>query len=174
MLQLLNLKTILIVMGVLSGVVSAAYLKGCSDGDEKGYARGVEEKQSEVDKWRGMYQNLRDQPPKVETRTVTKYVITPARVETVGVVIDTPEEVTSYPYHVAGPGTVQATYIPLASLSQRFRFDYRPEPMKVDTVYVTETKTALEYVEVSIFEQAEFYVVTILAAVGGFAAGGGF
>lgn len=175
MLQLLNLKTIGIALGLLLTVVSAAYLRGCSDGKGIGREQATAEMQKEVDKYRGMYQNLRDQPPKVEMRVVTKYVTLPRRVDTVAAVSgETEDQVTSAPYPVASSGTVTATYLRLAEPWQRFRFEFKPDPMRVDTIYVTETKTALEYVEVSIFEQTEFYILTAIAAVGGFALGGGF
>lgn len=173
---LLNLKTIGIVFAIISSIATAAYFKGCSDGKES----GREEMQSVVDEWRGKYQNLRDQPPKVETRTITKYIDRPARTDRVASVpveeTETPLETprTSVPYTVDSPGTMEVTFIPLASAFQQFVFDWKPAPMRVDTVYVTETKTALEYVEVSIFEQAEFYVLTVIAAVGGYALAGGF
>lgn len=175
MLQLLNLKSISIALAVAIPILSGIYLKGCSDGKEKGRAEATEEMQAEVNKWKGQYQDLRDAPPKIETRTVTKYITLPPRVDTVAQVSgESEDEVTSAPYIVQGPGVIQATYMRLAQPWERFRFDFQPSPLRVDTVFVTETKTALEYVEVSIFEQAEFYVLTVIAAVGGYALAGGF
>ena len=170
---LLNSKTALIA-GLALSLAGGIWLHGCDYGDGKGHARGVAEKQEEVDKWRKQYLDLRDAPPKTEIKVVTKYVTLPRRVDTVAIAVDTPEEKISAPYHVESAGTIQAAYLPMAPIDGRFRFNFIPDVIKVDTVYVIETRTALEYVEVSVFEQAEFYIMTVIAAVGGYALAGGF
>lgn len=146
--QLLNLKTIAIAGAFLVMAVSFSFWKGCDYGTE----RTVKEYRVKLDESELKYQRLLNAPPKVDTVRITRWLpAKPPRVDTVGTVAEeapspeTPKM--SMPYTIEEPGTLRVEFIPVASPTEQFVFHFKPSPVKVDTVYVTMTKTAVEYVE---------------------------
>lgn len=167
------LKVAGVVIGVLFAVVSAAYWKGCSDGTKK----TEKEYQAKLDESELKYQRLLNAPPKIETRTVTVYV---KAEPTSGMAEASPvESAEENPLaipkrttiHVDSPGDLDVTFYPLELPVKQFQWYLEPAPMKVDTVYITETKTAIEYVEktstLTVVESAIFGI-----GAGNFIAGG--
>jgi len=171
MLQFLNFKTVGIGLAVLSSLLSLTYWKGCGDGKEIGRQQERAEMQKEVDDWKGKYLNLRDAPTKTVTVTKTVYIQKPGRVDTVMVLWSDDSTKTSKPYTVESPGTMQVSFLPVTN---QFIFDFKPSPMRIDTVIVTETKWAVEYRDVNVFEKVEFYIGAVIAGIGGYALAGGF
>jgi hypothetical protein len=174
--MLSNWKLIGIGLAGLLALGSAIYWQGC----EKGKDLGREEKQEEVNEWKGKYLNLRDAPPKIETRTVTRFVERePQSGRSEATAVESTEEnplaiPKTTTIRIKSPGMLNLTFFPLEIPAKQFLYYLDPEPMKIDTVYVTETKWAVEYRDVNVFEKVEFYVGALVAAIGGYALAGGF
>jgi hypothetical protein len=169
-------KLIGLALAGLLALGSAIYWQGCSKGKEL----GREEMQQEVNEWKGKYLNLRDAPPKIETRTVTRFVERePSSGRSTATPVESEEEnplaiPKTTTIRIESPGMLNVTFFPLELPAKQFLYYLDPEPMRIDTVIVTETKWAVEYRDVNVFAKLELYVCVAIAAVGGYALAGGF
>lgn len=186
MLQLLNLKTIGIVFAVISAIAAAAYFKGCGYGKEIGYEKGVAE-------WKPKYEALRDAPPDTVEKITVVYRDRPIIRGTAAAKIDSAalkellaqnedkDELIaelaapkSTEFDLPGYGKVYVHHFPLKLPQEQFSYLGQPDPERIETVERVVTKTAIEYVEVSVFEKSAFYIGVALAGIVGYAAAGGF
>jgi hypothetical protein len=178
--SLLNLKALGIALGALVIISTFVFIKGC----DYGKAGQKEDDEKEIAELNLKYERLVNAPPVVKSETTYVYRTRKAQSGTSASIPETSEpgdfiaqlSVPKYTeFYVEGAGVIGVHHYPLKILSEQFSWEViKPEPQKMERVEVTVTKTAIEYVDISVFEKAEFYLSFAVAAIAGYAVAGGF